>query len=96
MPAWLAAVAQEPAVKQAAPAESWRNLVRDGIAEGARNEATAKLAGHLLRHFVDPLVVLELITIWNEARCRPPLPQDEIITTVDSISRRELARRQKP
>jgi hypothetical protein len=94
MPAWLAATAQEPAVKQAAPAESWRRLVRDGVSEGKRNEAVAKLAGLLLRRFVDPHVVLELVSVWNEAKCRPPLPQDEIITTVNSIARRELARRQ--
>jgi hypothetical protein len=94
MPAWLAAAAQEPAVKQAAPAASWRNLVRDGIAEGARNDAAARLAGHLLRRFIDPLVTLELVTVWNEARCQPPLPPSEIKTIINSICRRELARRQ--
>jgi hypothetical protein len=96
MPAWIVAALEEPAGKQAMPAETWRNLVRNGVTEGQRNEALAKLAGHLLRHFIDPHVALELLMAWNAARCRPPLSTAEITTTVNSIARRELARRKTP
>jgi hypothetical protein len=77
-----------------AGADTWRRLVIDGVADGDRNNAATRLAGHLLRRFVDPHVVLELVTVWNEAKCRPALPPGEIITIVNSIARRELARRQ--
>ena len=39
-----------------------------------------------------PRVVLEILRAWNESRCRPPLSDEEIIRTVDSIARREAER----
>jgi hypothetical protein len=65
----------------------WRKLVADGVTEGERNNTIASLTGHLLWHGVDPDVVLELLLCWNRVRCRPPLPDDEVIRTVDSIAR---------
>jgi bifunctional DNA primase/polymerase-like protein/primase-like protein len=94
MPAWLVTALQESTCKQAASPDSWRTLVRDGVCEGERNNALARLAGHLLRHYVDPHVTLELLIAWNASRCRPPLPPGEITTIVNSIAQRELARRQ--
>jgi putative DNA primase/helicase len=61
--------------------------------EGRRNQMLAALAGHLLRRYVDPYAVLELARCWNAARCRPPMGDDEVISVVNSICRRELARR---
>jgi hypothetical protein len=75
------------------PLEPWRKLVAEGVCEGARNEAVARLAGHLLRKDVDPFVVLDLLRCWNAERCRPPLPAPELVKTVDSICCREHARR---
>ncbi len=65
----------------------WRDLVRGGVAEGARNDTIASLTGHLLWHGVDPFVALQLLLCWNRERCRPPLPDDEVARTVGSISR---------
>lgn len=73
--------------------EEWRRLVSEGVEEGARNNAVASLAGHLLRRGVDPYVVLELALIWNRAKCRPPLDDEEVVATVNSIARREARRR---
>jgi hypothetical protein len=67
--------------------EYWRNLVKEGVAEGERNNTIASLAGHLLWHGVDSDVALELLLCWNRNRCRPPLSEDEVICTVDSITR---------
>jgi hypothetical protein len=61
--------------------------VGDGVDEGARNATLASLAGHLLWHGVDATVVLELLLSWNRARCRPPLPDDEVAGVVQSIAR---------
>ena len=46
-----------------------------------------------LRHYVDPVVVLELIQSWNIARCSPPLEADEIAAVVNSVCGLELKRR---
>jgi hypothetical protein len=93
-PEWLLALAGsvrcDGAIATTPPAE-WRELAA-GVAEGARNCTAAKLAGHLLRRYVDPIVTLELLLGWND-RCRPPLSEGDIERIVDSISARELRRR---
>lgn len=58
-----------------------------------REPAARALAGHLLRRGVDRWVALELVTAWAAQRCRPPLDADTVAHTVDSIARREAARR---
>jgi bifunctional DNA primase/polymerase-like protein/primase-like protein len=73
--------------------EEWAAFVNNGVKEGARNESVASLAGHLLRHFVDPRVTLDLLMCWNSQRCRPPLDEDEIVKTVASVCRKEEVRR---
>ena len=78
---------------EATPPEVWRELVTGGVGEGQRDCTVAKLAGHLLRRFVDAHVVLELLQVWNAARCRPPLPAGDIERIVDSICGAELRRR---
>jgi hypothetical protein len=97
LPAWLASLlcarARKPPATAPAMPEAWRNLVAEGVAEGRRNDAIARLAGHLLRKQVDPLVALDLTRSWNAARCRPPLPDREVVRTVNSICARELQRR---
>ena len=56
-------------------------------AAGAAENAIASFAGHLLWHGVDPEGVLELMLAWNAVRCRPPLDDEEVIRTVESIER---------
>jgi hypothetical protein len=75
------------------PPSEWRDLVGNGVAEGARDCSAARLAGYLLRRRVDPFVALELVHIWNTTRCSPPLPGADIERIVTSIAGRELKRR---
>jgi hypothetical protein len=92
MPPWLLATkASKPGVP--VPATSWRALVRDGVTEGARNETIAKLAGHLLRRYIDPVVTLEMMTTWNAVRCKPPLSESELHAIVNNIAGLEMRRR---
>ncbi len=86
------AISSEGKIAAAMPSE-WRDIISEPLAEGSRNHTLARLAGHLLRRYVDPHIVLELCRLWNMARCCPPLPPDELVLTVNSICRRELARR---
>ena len=57
------------------------------MAEGARNDTIAAISGHLLWHGVDPDVVTELLLCWNRDRCRPPPSEEEVVRTVQSITR---------
>jgi hypothetical protein len=90
-PAWLVDLVATPANGNGATASSeWRALVAGGVAEGQRDCTVARLAGLLLRRFVDPIVTLELLKAWNATRCSPPLPPKDIERIVNSICGREL------
>ena len=93
VPKWLLELRVCPPAGEPRPADEWAALVRDGADAGARNQAVARLAGYLLRCRPAPRVVLELVRAWSASRCRPPLGDDEITRTVDSIARREMRRR---
>ena len=86
-PVWLFEARFGGDERQGHPLTYWRDLVREGVAEGRRNSTLASFTGHLLWHGVDPDVVMELMLSWNRTRCRPPLTDDEVIRTVRSIER---------
>jgi hypothetical protein len=95
-PTWLIEKIAAPTAAETAPAappSEFRSLVCEGVGEGARNTSAARLAGYLLRRRVDPFVTLDLIQMWNVARCVPPLPATDIAQVVNSIAALELARR---
>jgi putative DNA primase/helicase len=97
-PPWLLDLngTSTPGKKAAAkPARHWRAVVNAEASEGARNRTLASLAGHLLRNRIDPWVTLDLLTAWNQTRCRPPLAETEVMMTVASIARREINRRER-
>ena len=92
LPPWLLAVlAEEPPRPPAAPqaaseeGEDWATLLRDGVDEGRRNDTAARLAGHFLGHGHSAEETLALLVDWA-ARCRPPLPNDELQRVVASIA----------
>jgi hypothetical protein len=94
LPDWLATAVQQPqAAKAAIPMRSWRDLVRHGVDDGRRNDSITRLAGHLLRREVDPLVTFEILSCWNAQRCRPPLAENEVAGIVTRIFELELRRR---
>ena len=86
MPAWLVRLVTAGHQRPGHGIDYWRDLVRQGVPEGERNNTIASFAGHLLWHGVDPDVVQELLLCWNRVRCRPALSDKEVIRTVDSIS----------
>ena len=87
MPVWLLQLARGEAPGRGHPVTYWRELVERGVAEGERNSTIASLTGHLLWHGVDKQVALELLLAWNRLRCCPPLEDEEVAATVDSIAR---------
>ena len=92
-PQWLLDRITAPTRSPALAAADWCDLIHDGLDDGRRNANVARLVGHLLRRRVDPLVTLELVIAFNDARCRPPLPRTEVSMIVNSIAQRELKRR---
>ena len=91
-PDWLVELARDRSTAAATPVEDWRRIVIQGAVEGERNDTLTRLAGHLLGKNVDPIVVLNLLLAWNTTRCHPPLSDDEVFRSVNSIAGRELAR----
>ena len=85
LPRWLLFAHRGPRVRRSLA--DWRQLVREGVAEGERNTIIASLTGHLLWHGVDAGVALELMLAWNRQRCRPPLDDDEVARVVASIAK---------
>jgi Primase C terminal 1 (PriCT-1) len=76
------------------PSAVWRGLL-DQDHEGSRREAAiARIAGHLLRRFVDPHATLGICHIFNERRCREPLARTEVRRIVNDIASREADRRE--
>ena len=78
---------------ETSPSTMWAELVAAGVAEGARNVTFTSLAGYLLRHRIDVDAVLEILRLWNETRCRPPLLDADVLKIVNSIAGREYRRR---
>jgi hypothetical protein len=94
-PQWLVSKITEPAKgnSSATSPADWQELVK-GVAEGTRDCSLTKLAGYLLRRRVEPFVVRELLLAFNETHCAPPLPRSDVERIVDSITGRELRRRE--
>lgn len=90
MPRWLTKAIWTSSGTEGHTLDYWRDLVRDGVPEGRRNNTIASLAGHLLWHGVDLDMITELLVCWNAQRCRPPLDDEEVMRTVESIARTHL------
>jgi hypothetical protein len=78
----------------ATPPEAWRTFICDTYEGSQRASAIARLAGLLLRRFVDPLVALDLTRMFNALRCAPPLDDGEVVRIVTDITKREKQRRE--
>lgn len=87
-PGWLLKLVSKEKRTPAQDAD-WPGLISE-ICEGARNETLARYAGRLLAHGIGGKETLHLILALNSFACKPPLPDEEVITIVSSICRKEL------
>jgi hypothetical protein len=75
--------------RSAGPASDYAVLLRDGADDGCRHAALLRLVGHYRRD-VDHTELIEWMLLWNRQRCRPPLPEIEVVRVVESLTvRRE-------
>ena len=88
---WLVTLIRRDARRPGHSARYWRELVGRGVVEGERNNAIASISGHLLWCGVDVEVIKELLLCWNRVRARPPLDDEEVLRTVESIRRTHAA-----
>ena len=98
-PDWLLALARSKVANldERRPSSYWQRVICEGASEGARNATAASLAGYLLRLGIDREfgieTVLHIMLGWNDRHNRPPLPDQEIARTLESIAEREGQRR---
>jgi KaiC/GvpD/RAD55 family RecA-like ATPase len=65
------------------------NLGDGKIPSGQRNDAMVSLAGTMQRRGMDPEAILAALLAENKVKCSPPLPEDEVVAVVTSVSRYE-------
>lgn len=86
-PAWVISALQDrkdKATVAASPAPSDAEKV---IPEGHRDNALASLAGTMQRRGMTYESILRAMLAENEARCRPPLPEADVMRIVQSVAR---------
>lgn len=67
--------------------DDWFDKVIYGVESGSRNDAAARVAGYWMRMTDSGEATLRATLIWNRLN-KPPLPEDEIYTTVNSVVKR--------
>jgi hypothetical protein len=77
------------------PPDRWVETLRNGAAEGERNNTAAALAGYLFRHDVRPDEAFEILRCVNDSRFKSPLDEAELTAVFESICKAELKRRGK-
>ena len=71
---------------QTSQGEGWITESLRGVSEGGRNDACARLAGYFFKKGMTQDIVEAILLEWNE-RNDPPLPVNEVRTTIRSIER---------
>ena len=96
-PGWLTGLVRRPVPPQdGAPGgeiPQWLFTALGSVAQGQRNDTAARIIGHVLRRYVEPQLAYVLLSAWNASHCRPPLQQDELARTFESVLAMELRRR---
>jgi putative DNA primase/helicase len=66
-----------------------RQPLADGevIGQGGRNDALLSLAGSMRRRGMSEDAIAAALLVENEARCRPPLPEEEVQAIARSVTR---------
>ncbi len=95
-PRWLIDLAAKDrggrAMNAATPG-NWRSFVNEPVEGSHRGHAVARLYGLLVRKYVDPVVALDIVRMFNELRSKPPLDDPEVVRIANAIADREADRR---
>lgn len=95
LPTWLLALVASPPNSRPGERRRTGTALVTALVEGQRNNVLTSVAGHLLRRYVDPGLVLELLHAANQAYGQPPVPRDEVDRIIESVARMERRRREQ-
>ncbi len=87
-PKWISDRLAEPRQAKAKPADHWHSTLAEPIKEGCRDTTITSIAGKLVHHGVDLVLVQDLLACVNTACCQPPLRDGDIERIVCSIARK--------
>jgi replicative DNA helicase len=83
----------DPRVAQARstadPHPSYTILLQNGAREGERNDSATRLIGHLLAKGLPDKEVWEIVRTWNAGKNTPPISEDELRRTFQSVKKLE-------
>lgn len=65
--------------------DEYAAILQNGATEGNRNHTVTKLVGHLLGKGISATETWEIVHTWNLTKNNPPLDEDEMRRTFDSI-----------
>ncbi len=86
LPEWVLEKKEE--IKEREP--GWVEEAIEGVEEGQRNDTLARLAGHYFGKKLSLEETKKILLDWNKKN-RPPLPEEEVLKTIESIYKRDLA-----
>lgn len=89
-PDWLHEKLEQAATGKGKPLEAWHATLIKPIPNGQRNDTLASVAGKLLFSKVNLVLVHDLISAVNVARCDPPLEPSEVERIVVSVAQTHL------
>jgi hypothetical protein len=99
-PGWLIEAVTKPRGQNggapAASPEAWRSFLDTSVDGSHRGHAVARLYGLLVRRYVDAVVALGVVRMFNTLRCQPPLDDADVVRIADDIANREADRRRLP
>ena len=86
-PPWLLEAMQESLEKDLVDVGG--PATEEHFVEGQRNDALTSLAGSMQRKAMHRDAILAAMLAENQKRCRPPLPEGEVVALVNSVARYE-------
>jgi len=96
LPPGLAVLLERPVSRPEAPAsegDDWVRAAMAGVGEGSRNYTAARLCGYwLTMTHGNREATWQVMRLWASL-CKPPMPEHELRTTLESIARRDDAQR---
>jgi uncharacterized protein YdaU (DUF1376 family) len=86
LPEWLLSLLQDRSIKSAGADEGAENGETDGIQEGMRNDSLFRMASALRgQHGMNKNEIEPILLEQNRLRCKPPLPDEEVLAIVHSV-----------
>ena len=89
-PEWLLDRLVRPS-RRTGPADDWYRRIAEPVSEGRRNQSLAEVAGLLFRKH-PAQIAAELALCWAQVKLSPPLPESEVLRTINSIAQCEARR----